>query len=57
MAALGIHQHRIDDEGVTFPFPPGSLRRAGHIRGIAPFEHDPFDRGRVSQPSGARAIS
>src|SRR6516164_5499671 len=44
MAALGVHQHSIDDEWIAFPFPPRALGTAGQIGRIAAFEHDAFDR-------------
>ncbi len=44
MAALGIHQHRVDDEGVALPFPPRAFRPAGQVERVAPLEHDAFDR-------------
>jgi len=44
VTALGVHQHRIDDEWIAFPFPPRALGTAGQIGRIAAFEHDAFDR-------------
>jgi hypothetical protein len=43
MAALGIHQHRVDNERIAFPFPPQALRPPGHVSRVAPLEHDAFD--------------
>ena len=44
MAALGVHQHGIDDERIALPLPPRALRPAGQIDRVAPLEHDAFDR-------------
>ena len=56
MAALGIHQHGIDDERIALPLPPLALRAAGHIGGIAALEHDAFDRLGILAGAGSGGI-
>ena len=56
VAALRVHQNRVDDERVPLPFPPETLWPTGHIRRVAPFEHDAFDRFSVGTGAGGLRI-
>ena len=56
MAALGVHQHRVDNERIAFPFPPQALRPPRHVSGIAPLQHDAFDGFGVRAGSGRSRI-
>ena len=51
VAALGIHQHGIDAQRVTLPFPPETLGPPRDIGRISAFEHEPLNGG------GARVIA
>ena len=44
MAALGIHQHGIENERIALPFPPWAFRPTRHVDAIAALEHDALDR-------------
>ena len=46
MAALRVHQHRIDGQRIALPLPPQPLHPARHIGRIAALQHQPLDRGR-----------
>ena len=56
MAALGIHQHGIDDVRVALPFPPLALRAAGQIKCVAALEHHAFDRVGIRAGAGTCGI-
>ena len=46
---LGVHHHRVHQEGIALPFEPRSARTAGHVVRIPALEHQPFDHrvGRI----------
>ena len=44
MAALRIHQHRIERQRRAFPFPPLPLDAPGQIGAIGALQHQPFNR-------------
>ena len=50
VAALGVHQHRVDRQRVALPLPPQPLRPPGDIGAVGALQHQPLDRG------GARAV-
>ena len=43
MAALGVHQHRVDAVRVALPLPPEALGAAGEVGAVAPLQHDALD--------------
>jgi hypothetical protein len=42
VAALGVHQNRIDQPGIALPFEPGAFGPPGFIDGIPAFQHQAF---------------
>ena len=44
MAALRIHQHRIDQMRIALPLPPLALGTARQIKRVAALEHHALDR-------------
>src|SRR6185369_11824936 len=42
-AALGVHQHAIDEQRVAFPFVPQAGTATGDVRTVAALEHDTLD--------------
>src|SRR5262252_2575846 len=56
VTALGVHQHRIDDEWIAFPFPPRALGTAGQIGRIAGLSMMPSTAS-ASAPAPAAAGS
>ena len=43
VAALGIHQHRVDDEGVALPLEPVALDAAGDVGALPALQHQALD--------------
>ena len=43
MAALCVHQHRVDEFGLFFPLKPLTLGSAREIAARFPFNHQAFD--------------
>ena len=56
MAALRIHQHRVDQMRVALPLPPLPLGPTGQIGRVAPLQHHPFHRIGVLAGAGGRGI-
>src|SRR5689334_17505442 len=57
MAALGIHQHGIDQQRVALPLPPQAFGAAGNVGRIAALKHDAFDRLSIEASRiGARGL-
>ena len=56
VAALGIHQHGVDQKRVALPLPPRPLRPAGEVGGVAPLEHHPLDRLGVGSGAGGGRV-
>lgn len=52
MAALRLHQHRVDDMRITLPFPPRTLGPSRHVRRVTALQHDAFDSIGVSARRG-----
>jgi hypothetical protein len=53
VAALGVHQHRVDQERIALPLEPRALGPAGHIGAVGALDHHPFDHreGRIAPAS------
>jgi hypothetical protein len=49
VAALGVHQDRVDQERIALPLEPGPLRPAGLIGRIPAFQHQPLRHARVAR--------
>ena len=43
VAALGVHQHRVDEVRVALPLPPEALGAAGDVGAVAALQHDALD--------------
>ena len=43
MAALGVHQHRVEGQRAALPLEPRAFRPAGDIGRIRPLQHQPLD--------------
>jgi len=56
VAALGIHQHAVDEARIALPFPPIALGAAGQVRRIAALDHAAFDRFRIGARPGAGGL-
>ncbi len=52
MAALGVHQHRVDQIGIALPLEPRALGPAGLVDGVPALEHQALGDLRVARRRG-----
>ncbi len=48
VAALGVHQHRVDQAGIALPLEPRTLGSAGFVDAVPALQHQAFGDGRVA---------